>query len=70
MSGKEIREGGDRVRKRDLERYLTQWQNGQLSKREIDRKLGATRYNGKYVTRLWQEKLGVNTTRTGQVTPI
>lgn len=52
------------MRKRDLKRLLSRWQKGELSKREIDRNLGKSQFNGKYITQLWQTVLGVNTRKT------
>jgi hypothetical protein len=55
------------VKKGDLRKYLRQWQKGDRSKSSIELELGVTTAKGKYITRLWEQELGVDTRRTAQV---
>lgn len=50
------------VTKRDLRKWLNQWQKGKRSKLEIEKTELGTNGRGKTVTRLWESQLGVKTT--------
>lgn len=61
-----------KVTKRDLQRYLKKWEKGELTKTEIERQLGATTAGvpsarGKWITRQWRSRLGVDTYTSGGV---
>lgn len=48
--------------KKELQKLLTAWKHGKLTKRDIDVKLGHGSWNGKFIDRQWRERLGVSTT--------
>lgn len=50
------------VTKRDLRKWLTQWEKGKRSKLEIEKTELGTNGRGKTITRLWESRLGVTTT--------
>lgn len=50
------------ITKRDLRKYLNQWEKGKRSKSEIERtEFGNTTARGKFISRLWSSRLGVDT---------
>jgi hypothetical protein len=53
--------------KRELRKLLNTWKKGAITKTAIERNyLGVQNARGKYITRLWESKLGVDT-RFGQI---
>jgi hypothetical protein len=56
--------------KRELQKYFGQWKRGVATKEDIERTFfGVTNAKGKYVTRVWQQRLGLDT-RYGRVTQV
>ena len=54
--------------KRQVQSLFKQWVNGR-SKVDIERSLGVSNANGKYATRLFESRLGLDT-RFGQYAPV
>jgi hypothetical protein len=53
------------VNKTQLRKLHRQWERGQVTKADIERQLGVSGARGKYITRLWENRLGLDT-RYGQ----
>lgn len=49
------------ITKRDLRKFLRQWEKGKFTKTEIERQLGVVGHRGKWITRQWDSRLGVDT---------
>ena len=49
------------MNKRTATSLLKQWQRGEKSKQAIEFELGVTTAKGKYITRVWNSVLGVDT---------
>lgn len=56
--------------KRELRKLFTQWKHGNVSKREIDAALGVPQRGGKFITRLWADRLGVVARSNGDFTKV
>jgi hypothetical protein len=50
-----------RPTRKSLRSLLSQYRNGKVTKEGIERQLGRNNDKGKYITRLWQSELGVDT---------
>ncbi len=53
------------VTKAQLRKFHNQWTRGSVTKADIERTLGITGARGKAITRLWENRLGLDT-RYGQ----
>lgn len=49
--------------KKQLTKIYNAWRRGDVSKREIDRAWGRPSWGGKFVSQLWETRLGVDTSR-------
>lgn len=47
--------------KNTLKKFLRLWKAGEISKEEAERQIGVTTAHGKYITRQWARRLGVDT---------
>lgn len=58
-----------RINKNTLRSTLRRWEKGEVSKEAVERRFGVTNAHGKWITRQWFTRLGVDTRYGKAVTP-